>query len=239
MRDFQRYFGKFLDYILLSESHHLVGEPCACGVPDAIRTCRCNECFHYEPTCSMCFISAHQLSPLHWAEVWNGEFFDRRDISELGHVITLGHDDRGGRCPQFDYALAVDFILVDVTGIHQTKFAFCQCVAVSQDRMDHLLRSQIFPATVKRPTMGFTFSLLRDFHLQTLSSKKSPYDYISAVRCRTNNAFPDDVSVSSNCLYMLLYLHMTLIEPLSSISSCPTRLARAHIIEAQWSSPQY
>lgn len=196
MRDFQQHFGRFLDYMLLSESHPTIGAPCSCDLPGAVRVCRCNECLHYEPTCSPCFVKAHQSSPFHWAEVWNGTFFDRRDISELGHTITLGHDDHGGPCPQFDYTSPVDFILVDVTGVHRTKLAFCQCIAVSQDRMDHLLSSRIFPATVKRPTMGFTFGLLQDFHLHTLSSKKSPYDYISAVRARTNNAFHDNVSVS-------------------------------------------
>lgn len=183
--------------MLIAESHPTLGQLCRCGVENAIRTCKCNECFHFEPCCVRCFVTAHQASPLHWAEVWNGAFFERQDISTLGHVITLGHDVHGGRCPQVNYTTSiVDFILVDETGVHNTKLAFCKCAAVSQDRLDQLLNARIFPATVNRPTMGFTFNLLRNFHLQTLSSKKSPYDYIYAVRCRTNNAFPHSVPVS-------------------------------------------
>jgi hypothetical protein len=74
--------------------------------------------------------------------------------------------------------------------------------------MDHLLKARIFPASVKHPSMGFTFNLLQNFHFLTLASKKSPYDFISALCHQTNNAFPQDVPVSAiiTCL-LLLYSH--------------------------------
>ncbi|KAK0207492.1 hypothetical protein IW262DRAFT_1469444 [Armillaria fumosa] len=74
--------------------------------------------------------------------------------------------------------------------------------------MDYLLASESNPTislpcscgeantlreTVAEPRSGFTFAVLRDFHLQTLTSKKSAYDYISAIRRKTNNAFCNNV----------------------------------------------
>ncbi|RDB18760.1 hypothetical protein Hypma_014621 [Hypsizygus marmoreus] len=93
-----------------------------------------------------------------------------------------------------DHILA-NFIIGDVTGIHMTKVVFCACIGVdTTDRVQPLLKSKIFPATVKCPALGFTFNLLCDFHLQTLTSKKSPFNYMEAIHCKSNNAFLKDVS---------------------------------------------
>lgn len=62
--------------------------------------------------------------------------------------------------------------------------------------MESCLHSRIFPGTVAKPHSGFTFAVLQDFYLQTLTSKKSAYDYISAIRRKTNNVFSKKVPVS-------------------------------------------
>jgi hypothetical protein len=212
MKEFQGQFGKFLHYVLAAESHPLINLPCTCGTTDSMgtpqrRTCRCNDCLFFDPCCETCFIRKHQSSPFHWAEVWNGDFFERKDISKLcGHVITLGHDGHGGAC--LNLSSSVEFILVDLNGVHRTRLSFCECIGQSRERVDTLLDTQIFPATLGLPRMGFTFNLLKDFHLQTLTSKKSPYDYIAAIRRKTNNSFVGDVAV---CFYFtpsILLLHV-------------------------------
>ncbi|KAG6848674.1 hypothetical protein H0H93_014968 [Arthromyces matolae] len=192
MQEYSALFSTCLDYILASESNPTIGTPCSCGEKGAVRVCMCRECTFFEPSCEKCYVKAHTTMPLHWAEVWNGSFFHRCDISQLGHVITIGHSDDGSSCK---YAKSVvDFIIVDVTGVHSTKVQFCACHSMTHiNRVECLLRSQIFPATANEPRMGFTFNVLRDFHLQTLTSKKSAYDYIFAIRCRTDNAFPEKV----------------------------------------------
>ncbi|KAK0197791.1 hypothetical protein F5146DRAFT_888530, partial [Armillaria mellea] len=57
------------------------------------------------------------------------------------------------------------------------------------------LYSHIFLETVSEPHTGFTFATLQDFHLQILTSNKSVYDYISAIRRKTNNMFSFKVPV--------------------------------------------
>jgi hypothetical protein len=196
MKDFQSAFSKLLYYILADKSDPLIGEPCDCGAGP--RTCRCKDCFSSKPTCESCFVKAHANQPTHWAEVWNGSFFDRRDISELspGYATTLGHSRFGETCPYADYSKPIQFILVDINGVHQTKVVFCQCKESSFGRVDHLMASKIFPSTIARPESGFTFAVLQDFHLHTLTSKKSAYDYMEAICCKTDNAFPESVPVS-------------------------------------------
>lgn len=155
------------------------------------------DCLMYEPTCEACFVQTHASCPMHWAQVWNGEFFERKDISDLspGYVLTLGHPVLGQRCHRADYGKTFEFIVVDVNGVHKTRVVFCECRKSTVRRFHHCLQSKIFPSTVKHPSSGFTFAVLRDFHQQTLTSKKSPYDYIQAILCKGNNAFPQDPPV--------------------------------------------
>lgn len=194
MNEFTPRFGDFLQAILSREYPSGIGQLCACGRgPEALRTCYCNDCQFFDACCPECFVNLHRLTPHHWAEVWNGRFLERMDMSKLGYVHTFGHIHTGGPCTE---APILDFIIVDVNGVHETKVSFCACIGRRRDRVDHLLEAAIFPSTLKLPELGFTFNLLKDFHLQTLTSKKSPYDYLRAIRLKTNNAFVDDVPVS-------------------------------------------
>ncbi|KAF9471253.1 hypothetical protein BDN70DRAFT_977471 [Pholiota conissans] len=190
MNDFQKKFSQLLRHMLAPEHPLTVGEPCLCGAPGMMRVCHCSDCFQFTPCCATCFVHQHQKMPFHWVEYWNGAFLERKDISELGYVVPFHHENHSGRCKQ---SQAFDFTLVDLTGVHKTRVSFCDCASQHGKRFDLLLESQIFPATVTQPTTGFTFNLLKDFHLQTLTSKKTPYDYITALRRKTNNAFIDEV----------------------------------------------
>ncbi|KAF9020444.1 hypothetical protein BDZ89DRAFT_1072272, partial [Hymenopellis radicata] len=175
MAEFQEQFVVF-DYILARESHRSIGHP--------VITILCFDCFHSHPACPSCFLESHRFCPTHWAHRWNGRCFDKLDQSDLGYIFTFSHDHGPNRCPHGDYDHPLDFILTDLNGVHRTKATFCAALCT-------LLACGIFPATVARPTMGFTFALMEDFHLQTLTSKKSPYDYIEAIRRKTTNAVPD------------------------------------------------
>ncbi|KDR71018.1 hypothetical protein GALMADRAFT_15660, partial [Galerina marginata CBS 339.88] len=168
-----------------------IGKNCACQRLPC--TTRCTDCFQSVMTCDLCFIQKHKSNPLHWAERWNGEFFERYDMSKLGQVITLGH--HGEICPRVNYedkSHLKSLIMVDVNGIHSVCLAYCRC-AQSGDAVDQLLGARVFPASVIRPGTGFTFNLLETFHMDCLQSKKSAYDYVEALRRRTSNAFPTDV----------------------------------------------
>lgn len=192
MDAFKPKFGDILHAMLAAESKPTIGKPCSCGQANAFRVCHCQDCTFFDPCCPSCFINSHICTPHHWVKLWNGRFFERKDISEIGHVITYGHDSHGRQCP---HANALQLIIVDLNGVHKTKVAFCACIGRTQDPFNHLLQARLFPATISAPQIGFTFTLLKDFHLNTLTSKKSPYDYLMAIRQKTSNTFVEDVPV--------------------------------------------
>ncbi|KAK7025384.1 hypothetical protein VNI00_016020 [Paramarasmius palmivorus] len=179
--------------VLAKEADPLTLQPCPCDVAGAKRTVRCMDCRFSAPTCPSCFINTHISSPFHWVESWNGQFFERRSITDLGHTITLGHN--GGHCPAVDHSATkpTPFTVVDCNGLHKVTLIFCSCPH-SGSRFEQLLLARIFPATVDVPETGFTFECLQDFHIQTLVSKKSAYDHLMSLRMKTDNAFPEKVS---------------------------------------------
>lgn len=180
--------------MLSTEYDFSVGEPCDCGVEGHIRTCRCDDCFQQPLKCEQCFLLQHTNQPFHWVRQWNGNFFVRRDISSLGHVIVLGH--HGKPCPSNSTSTQpFDFLVAHTNGIHKTRVIFCACICDS-DRMQQLLGTQLFPATTERPTTAFTFSLLREFHVHSLESKSTVYGYIGGLRRLTDNTFTTDIPVS-------------------------------------------
>lgn len=185
--------SSFMNALFKREADDNLNTSCTCKrLP---RTSRCNDCLQLGLVCDLCFIEAHITNPTHWVHRWNGDYFEKLDMSALGHVITLGHG--GHPCPSVDYQNSSNllrFTLVDSNGIHQTSIAFCKC-PTGGDHVDQLLDAQIFPATVDQPATGFTFTLLGLFHLICLHSKKSAFDFCEALQRLTNNAFPDTVPV--------------------------------------------
>ena len=194
MKPFLDAFPQLLDHLVATEADDLIGSTCGCR--NASRTIKCFDCLMSPPTCEACFLSAHTHNPTHWAERWNGHFFVRLDISQLdNYAISLGHG--GARCPQNpvgDKKRAVKFTLCDRTGIHDTKILFCDCIDGGL-KPDQLMKAGIFPGSMTSPATGFTFNLLKDFHLQASESKKAAFDFISALRSRSNNADPSKIPV--------------------------------------------
>jgi len=188
---------RLLNWMLERHADASIGQACSCGNPDSQRTTRCYDCDH-PSSCSECYISTHQSSPTHWAEVWNPQlgFFVRHDISMLrseGYSISLGHS--GLPCPSSADSTAVNFHLIDTNGIHQTRIQFCYCRG-DPDRSEQLMRARYFPATPLRPTTAFTWQVLHLFHLQQLEAKISAYDFVGSLRRMTNNSFAQDIPAS-------------------------------------------
>ncbi|KAF9536538.1 hypothetical protein CPC08DRAFT_595712, partial [Agrocybe pediades] len=223
MKEFLPQFSKILHYMLAPEHPSTMGEPCGCGRPDALRVCYCNDCHHFIPCCKACFIDKHRSTPFHWVELWNGSFLERKDISEIGYVIPLAH---GPDCKTCYVSRAFDFVVTDITGVHKTKVSYCDCIGQTSAHFDLLLESQIFPATIISPQIGFTFNVLRDFHLHTLASKETPYDYLKALRRRTNNAFLEDVQTH--------YTHLLRVQRIWRVLTLLKRSGQVHNIDVHF-----
>lgn len=111
------------------------------------------------------------------AQRWNGRFFDASTLQSIGLVVQLGHED-GRRCPA--PALAPrSFVVLHTNGFHPVNVQFCQCdqVQFAGTRVQQLLRFELFPATLEDPSTCCTLRLLETFHVLTLQSKITAYDF--------------------------------------------------------------
>ncbi|KAK0215692.1 hypothetical protein IW262DRAFT_1299917 [Armillaria fumosa] len=128
------------DLMMELEADPFVNTACTCR--DGFQTTRCKDCIDYRLSCSRCFINKHTNCWNHWVQVWDEQGFF------LGHL--------GGECPV--PRPAVQTIIVDVNGIHNTMLQYCGCQGFSgPDRVDQLMRSRLFPATTTQLKMAFSF----------------------------------------------------------------------------------
>lgn len=185
-------FPSILEDILAAEvppDEHL---QCGCG--RAAATTRCRDCMQGGFQCPDCLVESHRLLPFHWVEVSNGRCLEKRDLSELGLVLYLGH--QGIPCPTLG---AVDrsimYTLTHTNGVHRVRIQEC-CCARAHRTVSQLLRAGLFPATLDRPESAFTFHLLRQWDLHFLTSKKSAYDFFEALHRLTDNTGTRPVKVS-------------------------------------------
>ncbi|KAJ7857939.1 hypothetical protein B0H14DRAFT_3135672 [Mycena olivaceomarginata] len=189
LEDLGEIFDELGQLMLEFEFDARIGTLCDC-LKARVNT-QCHDCIGYSATCSACFVGKHLQSPFHWAEVWDFEqgFFLKSDISKIHHIIQLGHN--GGPCENPSNPLL--FTVVHGNGVHATKLAFCGCQEFPINKPRQLMRSRLFPATAKDPKTAFTFSMLKEFSLHNLESKKAAYDYLGAILRLTDNSFTADV----------------------------------------------
>jgi hypothetical protein len=115
-----------------------------------------------------------------------GNHFEDIGLKSLGIRIFLGH---GGDPCGVPGDLIEDFTIVDTSGIYVLDIQFCGCYATpggSHNRIQ-LLRVGLFPGTHTRPSTAFTFNILDTFHLLTLQSKISAYDYFTSIVRKSDN----------------------------------------------------
>ncbi|KAJ3493118.1 hypothetical protein NLJ89_g11089 [Agrocybe chaxingu] len=226
LEDFVDALPTILSHVMDEYSSPLLGMGCSCGVPGALHSTLCRECFGYELSCSECFLQRHSNAPTHWAEVWNdgGQYFVRHDISTLrpgGYAIHLGHC--GNTCPNPASDANLLFHLIDVNGVHETKIQFCGCPG-ALERPYQLLTHRLFPATLRQPKTAFTFQTLKTFHILHLESKVAAYDFIGSLRRLTDNMFahktPDP------------YPQFRLVVRVWRLLTATKRLGQAHGIDA-------
>ena len=104
----------------------------------------------------------------------------------LGLRIQLGHN--GGRC-SLPLPAASNFLVFDISGVHELHVDFCGCRPIYQlDKRIQLLRKRWFPTTTSRPQTVFTFDCLDMFHELMLQGKTTLYDFYHVLLRKTDNA---------------------------------------------------
>lgn len=172
-----------------------VGQPCPTSGCKRIATVRCRECAQLLPICEGCIVEAHRNHPLHWVERWNGLYFDRTDLANIGLTIYLGHD--GLPCPNLprQHPKPTDIVIVHLNGVHRCKLQLCHCVN-RPSLVDQLMRVDYFPASLHRIETAFTMDTLNSYDILFNLAKVSGQDYCRWLGRLTSNASPQDVPVS-------------------------------------------
>lgn len=125
---------------------------------------------------------------------WNGLFWGKTSLAELGLIVYLGHHGHACRCPK----LAEEMTIIHINGYHTIKVRACACKPSAKELAvrTQLMRMRIFPASTELPQTGFTFDCLDLFAKLSSQGKVSTHDFYHSIRQFTDNADLDDCWVS-------------------------------------------
>jgi hypothetical protein len=93
---------------------------------------------------------------------------------------------------------ARSMVVVTSAGIFRRDVCFCQCPGAPDPHLQ-LLRMQLFPASIERPSTAFTFEVLDHFNIDALECKTAALNFYNKLRRLTNNAFPGTCPVRGRC----------------------------------------
>ncbi len=167
---------------------------CACG-SEFLCQYHCKSCYVRPPSCSKCIKTAHRHLPFHRIEKWNGNYFEKTSLWNLGLVFSLGHASEP--CPNQLETAFCKIIVVDVNRYHNVDFQFCFCRDRELDEAKQLFSHQLFPATVLWPETVFMTEVLESFDIHHSTSTKSADSFCATLRKVSVAELPDDVSVST------------------------------------------
>ena len=135
--------------------------------------------------CAIFYQLAVSVSKPLLLQQWNGTYFQRASLKEIGLRIQLGHPV-GERCINPKHASSDDFVLLDTHGIHEIGLNYCGCEA-AQPQHIQLLCNCWFGATITNPKTAATMRLLEHFHYLNFESKASAFEFYRALMRETDN----------------------------------------------------
>jgi hypothetical protein len=170
--------------------------------------------------CNACIVNQHASEPFHRIQVtqtfgyhfpltflqeWTGTFFQKCDLRNAGQRVQLGHPP-GDTCTSPQRSTC-PFTVIHTNGIHLIDIWFCGCnLAVHHgDRVQQLIRRQIFPATTTDPQTGSTFALLKFAHILSVQSKLSLYDFYISIETLTDAIRVSDTKVCVQHHHLLYF----------------------------------
>ncbi|KAF8171891.1 hypothetical protein BJ912DRAFT_1025110 [Pholiota molesta] len=146
---------------------------------------RCVDCEVVEMFCAPCLVQIHELFPLHCIKKWNGTFFERATLRQLGLRVQLGHPAHEA-CVSPQPSMNDIFTVVHSNGVHEIALDFCNC-ETAQSHAVQIIRRFWFPSTGIRPQSAATIRVLKLFHFLAFEGKCSPYEYYNSLARATDN----------------------------------------------------
>ena len=113
-------------------------------------------------------------------------YFTTTSLKKLGLQIQLSHWF-WGKCLNPERCTNDDFIIIDMHGIHKVGIDFCSCGKSDQCHTVQLLRTKLFPATIKQSKTAATTRVLELFELLGYESKASAFEFYHTLSRFTNN----------------------------------------------------
>ncbi|RDX39693.1 hypothetical protein OH76DRAFT_1367263 [Lentinus brumalis] len=202
--------GEYLDQVLRLEGRGHARNSSAC--PRCIEgspTLRCLECAGGEMLCEACMLSAHIRLPLHRIQEWEGTFFTKTSLRQLGHCVQPAHQD-GSMCltsrPGEDGLTTIT--VIHTNGLHVINVRFCSCRP--EERRTAFLRMSWWPATAPDPRTCGTFEVLRQFHLLNLQGNVTIYDFYRSLEIATDNTGLEEDRAQAMTLMVRQWRHILL-----------------------------
>ncbi|KAK6980699.1 hypothetical protein R3P38DRAFT_2579553 [Favolaschia claudopus] len=197
MSEAAKLFDEIQNAIIETRHYHPhIGRDCRCGKPARFR---CSDMCHKSPMmCAHCTVEKHYDHPLHHIDEWTGTHFTRTSLKRLGLVVQTDLDSGPLPCRHVSETSVVsrDVVVLDHNGFHTIRVHFCACQRNNANvpEWEQLLNIQLFPATWRIPSTAFTFTVLRQFHVCSLTSKITAYDFVRSLAKLTDGAFPQDAA---------------------------------------------
>ncbi|KAL5492982.1 hypothetical protein ACEPAI_4430 [Sanghuangporus weigelae] len=185
-----RYRQAFLDELISLDGCPSDDDTLKCAdCSDLISTCqhyRCTDCFVSLACCSKCILSSHGSLPFHRIQIWNGQFYDKYSLYQLGLHVQLGHS--GSSCPN-PLPCAKNFRIMDTNGFHYVNIDFCNC-GLEPHRYSQLLQLRLFCTSAEHPKTAYTFDVLDLFQDLSLQGKTNAYDFFIALVYKSDKSRP-------------------------------------------------
>ncbi|KAF8145602.1 hypothetical protein K438DRAFT_1629899, partial [Mycena galopus ATCC 62051] len=166
---------------------------CECGEIGAIF--RCVECFNAPLRCRSCIVKVHpNRQPTAPATAASEIPKHEPGLLRQTHLASDGQP-----CPNAhpQKPKTRQFTIADHNGFHTHQIQFCKCIREDFRDYQQLLAVRLFPASWKHPQTAFTFGVMKQFHIRTLASQKSAYNFVKVLCMLTDNSSHHDVTVSS------------------------------------------
>ncbi|KAL1948929.1 hypothetical protein VTO73DRAFT_10735 [Trametes versicolor] len=181
---------RYLDELLWLEGRgHFANLPCpTCGLTDT-ELYRCVDCDDPRLFCQRCTVEYHSRHPYHRIQLWQATHFVRVSLKSLGLRVQLGHVP-GDKCVHPIPCHGDDFVLLDLSGVHELSLNFCGCKHALPHYIQ-LLRARWFPATSSDPKTAATFRVLETFQILSVQSKISGWEFYQTLARRTDNTGTD------------------------------------------------
>ncbi|KAK0475359.1 hypothetical protein EDD18DRAFT_1016981, partial [Armillaria luteobubalina] len=146
---------------------------------------QCLTCQDTRLFCQSCIVSAHRCSPTHIIQHWNGDYFDKTLLQNLGLRYQVGHLV-GKACPHPWPAFGSQFTIINTNRIHNVALDFCYCLQECPLTIQ-LQCAWLFPGMVKEPRTVVTVAALEQFQMLTFMGKVSAYEYYHSLACLSDN----------------------------------------------------